>query len=147
MKNEFIEFAKIPISKIMIKEPLFTTPDEKVSVAELFMLKKKISGLPVVNDKKQLRLIGIITQRDIRLARFAMSLENPSTLVRDLMTPNPVVLKEKDTIKDALDKLFDNQIERLPIINNNYQLVGLILERTILKTLKTFLEKSLGMNQ
>ncbi|MHA1727036.1 MAG: CBS domain-containing protein [Promethearchaeota archaeon] len=147
MKNEYKDFAELPIIKIMIKDPLFTTPDEKVSVTELFMLRKKVSGLPVVNDKKQLRLVGIITQRDIRLARFAMSLDNPYTLVKDLMTPNPIVLQENDTIKNALDKLFENQIERLPVINDKFQLVGLILERTILKSLKIFLDKLHYTNQ
>ena len=89
--NRLEEFGNIKVSEIMVYDPLyFTTPDEKISSTELIMLKKKIGGLPVVNDAKSKQLIGIITQRDIRLARFAISLESPKTLIRNLMTPHPI---------------------------------------------------------
>jgi len=134
-QSGYNQFANIKISEIMIKDPFFTTPDEKISTTELLMLKKNISGLPVVKDKNNPQLVGIITQRDIRLARLAMSLDNPSTLVKDLMTPEPIVITEDNTIKDALEKFFEFNIERLPVVSNNHQLVGLILERTILHAL------------
>ncbi|MFW9876733.1 MAG: CBS domain-containing protein [Candidatus Thorarchaeota archaeon] len=78
-ENGLKKFSEIKVSEIMIKDPLSITPDEKISATELLMLRKKIGGLPVVKDQKNNQLIGIITQRDIRLARFAMSLETPNT--------------------------------------------------------------------
>lgn len=138
MRNELEEFGNIKIKDIMIKEPLSITPEEKISKTELLMLKKNIGGLPVIKDGK---LIGIITQRDIRLARFAVSLESPNTLVRDLYTPEPYILKENDTIKDATNKMFKYDVERLPVINQKNELVGLILERQILEQLYKALNK------
>ncbi|TXT59065.1 MAG: putative signal transduction protein [Promethearchaeota archaeon] len=138
MRNELEEFGNIKIKDIMIKEPLSITPEEKISKTELLMLKKNIGGLPVIKDGK---LIGIITQRDIRLARFAVSLESPNTLVRDLYTPEPYILKENDTIKDATNKMFKYDVERLPVINQNNELVGLVLERQILEQLYKALNK------
>ena len=94
------KFSQITVSEIMNKNPLFTTPNEKISTTELLMLRKKVGGLPVIKDQKNKQLIGIITQRDIRLARFAMSLESPNTSVKDLMTSEPFVVKKDDNLKN-----------------------------------------------
>ncbi|MFX1588518.1 MAG: CBS domain-containing protein, partial [Promethearchaeota archaeon] len=96
MENEFKSIGDIKVSEFMIIDPFYTTPDEKISVTELLMLKKNIGGLPVVKDSSEKQLIGIITQRDIRLARFAMNLDSPHTKVKDLMTPHPIILSKDD---------------------------------------------------
>jgi len=119
------KLSEIKASEIMIKNPLSITPDEKISATELLMLRKKIGGLPVVKNQKNNQLIGIITQRDIRLARFAMSLESPNTTVKDLMTSEPFVVKKDDTLKNILEIMFEKNIQRLPVVNNENQLIGL----------------------
>lgn len=132
-------FGQVKISEIMIPDPQFTTPDEKISATELLMLRKKINGLPVVNNNKNRKVVGIITQRDIRLARFAVSLDSKYTTVKDLMTANPIIIKEDNSIKDALIKFFKFDIERLPVVNENGELVGLVVEQKILKKLLDYL--------
>lgn len=135
------QFGDMGISEIMIYDPLYyTTPDEKISTTELLMLRKKIGGLPVVSDVKSKRLIGIITQRDIRLARFAIDLESPKTSIRNLMTPEPIVVRKTDTIKDALEKFFEHNIERLPVVDDDKTLLGLVLQNNILKKLLEHLQ-------
>lgn len=119
----------------MIKEPIFITPNEKASTTELLMLRKNVGSLPVVNNSTDKRVIGIITQRDIRLARFAMNLESPNTRVRDLMTPDPIVAKVTDSLVEVLEKLVKNNIERLPVINENQNLVGYITKQSIIETI------------
>ena len=131
--------GQVKISEIMISDPQFTTPDEKISATELLMLRKKINGLPVVNNDKNRKLIGIITQRDIRLARFAISLDSKYTTVKDLMTANPIIIKEDNSIKDALIKFFKFDIERLPVVNENGELIGLVVEQKILRKLLEYL--------
>ncbi len=138
-KNNLKKFGQIKISEIMIKNPLSITPNEKISTTELLMVRKNIGGLPVVDSSEKKELIGIITQRDIRLARFAMSLDTPNTLVEDLMTSKPFVAKESDTILATLKKMFDNNIERMPVVNNNNELIGLVLEKTILERLLKYI--------
>ncbi|MHA1273413.1 MAG: CBS domain-containing protein [Promethearchaeota archaeon] len=136
------DFGKIKISEIMSREPLFfVTPEDKISKTELLMLKKKVGGLPVVSSEDHKRVIGIITQRDIRLARFAMSLENPYTIVRDLMTPEPHVVKESTTIKELLEIMFKYRIGRLPVVDDNNELIGIVLQSDILKKLFEFLNE------
>lgn len=134
------KFSEIKASEIMIKDPLSITPDGKISATELLMLRKKIGGLPVVKDQKNNQLIGIITQRDIRLARFAMSLESPNTTVKDLMTSEPFIVKKDEVLRNVLELMFEKNIQRLPVVNDNNQLIGLILQNQILKKLFDYMK-------
>lgn len=135
------QFGEIDASEIMVKNPLFITPDEKISKTELLMLRKKIGGLPVIKDQKNRQLIGIITQRDIRLARFAMNLESSKTTVKDLMTSEPFVVKRDEVVRNILKLMFEKKIQRLPVVNDNGQLIGLIVQNQILKKLYEFMKK------
>ncbi len=141
VEDKLNKFGEIKVSEIMIYNPLYVTPDEKISTTELLMLRKNIGGLPVVKDTIKKQLVGIITQRDIRLARFAMNLESPNKTVKDLMTPEPFVVKKDTTIKYALALMFDKKIERLPVVNENNELIGLLLQTNILKSLLEHLKQ------
>jgi len=132
--------SKIKISEFMINNPYFTVPDEKISATERLMLRKNVGGLPVVKNIKNKQIIGIITQRDIRLARFATNLDSPNTRVRDLMTSDPITIKQEETFLVALEKMMTNRIERLPVVNPSKELIGLITEESILERLFKFLK-------
>ncbi|MFX1590910.1 MAG: CBS domain-containing protein, partial [Promethearchaeota archaeon] len=71
-------------------------------------------------------------QRDIRLARFAMNLDSPHTKVKDLMTPHPIILSKDDSLKLALRKMLENKVDRLPVINSNHKLIGLVTKHSIM---------------
>lgn len=133
--NKYSDIEKLTVQDYMIKDPLTITPNAKISTTELLMLKKKIGGLPVIKNNKDKQLIGIITQRDIRLARFALNLESPNTNVRDLMTKDPKVVHKSDSIKKTLQVMFENKVERLPVINNNNEIIGLVIQQDILKAI------------
>lgn len=129
------DIENLTVKDFMIHDPLTITPEAKISTTELLMLKKKIGGLPVIKNNKEKQLIGIITQRDIRLARFALNLESPNTNVRDLMTKDPKVVYKSDSIKKILRIMFENNIERLPVINQNNEIIGLVIQQDILKAI------------
>jgi len=141
MEDHLRQLSELKVSEIMIKDLLFTFPNEKISVSELLMVRKNIGGLPVVKDRKNKQLIGIITQRDIRLARFAMNLDSPNKTVKDLMTPDPFVVKQNNTLKETLEIMFENKIQRLPVVDENKVLIGLVVQNDILKTLLKFMKK------
>ena len=56
------------------------------------------------------------------------------------MTPEPYTIKQNDTIKRVLEVMFNNNIERLPVVNNDNELIGLILEKIILYKLLEYLK-------
>lgn len=136
------QFGEISISHIMIQDPLFVTPDEKISATELLMLRKKVGGLPVVKNKKLLEVVGIITQRDIRLARLALNLDSPNTTVKDLMTPEPYTVKKDEILLNILKLMFQKDIERIPVVDENNQLIGLVVQSQILKKLFDFMQNN-----
>ncbi|MFX1363349.1 MAG: CBS domain-containing protein [Promethearchaeota archaeon] len=141
MEDNLKEFSEIKVSNIMIKDPLFTFPNEKISATELLMIRKNISGLPVVKDRKNMHLVGIITQRDIRLARFAMSVDTPDTTVKDLMTLEPFVVKKNDTLMYVIEMMLGKKIQRLPVVNDSNELIGLVMQNEIIKKLLEYMKK------
>jgi IMP dehydrogenase len=96
-----------------------TVPND-AHVRDVRDIKKKygISGLPVVNNRG--KLLGIITNRDLRFCR------DDSLPVTDVMTKELVVVKGAPTAEEASEKFFENRIEKLPVVDNEGRITGLI---------------------
>jgi IMP dehydrogenase len=109
----------------IIDKPLTIKPNYTLCQAKDVMKDNGVTGLLVTNDDN--RLIGILTSRDIR---FKPSEE---TLVSELMTSKEklVVGNVGISIEDAKKKLMDNRIEKLPIINEDWTLAGLVTSKDI----------------
>ena len=114
----------------MILDPITLTKDAKVLDALNLMKEYSIGGIPIV-DKKQ-KLIGIVTNRDLR---FENEMEKS---ISKVMTSQNLITGTRDlTLKQAEKILQRNKIEKLPIIDSNEKLIGLITFRDIQKiTLK-----------
>ena len=114
----------------MILDPITLTKDAKVLDALNLMREYSIGGIPIV-DKKQ-KLIGIVTNRDLR---FENEMEKS---ISKVMTSQNLITGTRDlTLKQAEKILQRNKIEKLPIIDSNEKLIGLITFRDIQKiTLK-----------
>jgi len=110
----------------MIVDPVTLMEDALVSDALALMQQFKIGGIPIVNQQK--RLIGILTNRDLR---FERTLNRP---IRELMTTeNLVTAPLGTTLEQARDILQSRKIEKLPVVDDNYMLVGLITYKDIMK--------------
>ena len=108
----------------MIAKPICLNPEQSLSEVYEIMKKYSISGLPVTVGNK---LVGILTNRDLRFE------ENLSLKVKDIMTTNVVTAKEGTTLDKAKELLHKNRIEKLPIVDNDFNLVGLITIKDIQK--------------
>ena len=103
----------------MVVNPLTIAPDAKLSDALDLMTENNISGVPVT--KKDGKLVGILTNRDVRFA------SNPSQEVSELMThENLVTVKEAVGHEEAKRLLHQNRIEKLLVVDDDYHCVGLI---------------------
>jgi len=141
MEDDSKLIGQIKVSEFMIYDPFYITPEEKISTTELLMLRKKIGGLPVIKDIKHKRVLGILTQRDIRLARFAMTLDSPNTKAKDLMSSDPIVVYKEDTLQTVLGKMINNNVERLPVVDEKHELIGLITKQSIIEGIYKHLKK------
>ncbi len=101
----------------IIDNPLTVSPTQTVGEVREIMEEKRISGLPVIDEGT---LIGIVTSRDLRFSR------DDSQSVRRVMTPDPVVEVGSPTIESAQDKFDSHKIEKLPVVDREGKLTGLI---------------------
>jgi len=112
----------------MISDPITVAPDQKISDAVDIMRKFGISGLPVTKNG---RLVGILTHRDLR---FEKELDRP---VSDVMTKNPLVTVKPGVDPDeAKDLLHKHRIEKLLVVDESFQLKGLITVKDIEKKIQ-----------
>ncbi len=118
---------------IMITELMTISPTEKVAAADLLMVRNSIGGLPVIENEK---LVGILTQKDIMLSRFSISVGG--LRVEDLMTRNPVTITPDTSLEEILKIMLMKKVERLPVIQDG-KLVGLVMHRQILKKIHDIL--------
>ncbi len=114
----------------MIIDPITLGPDAKISDALKLMARFHISGIPITIEDGT--LVGIITNRDIRFIEDRK--EYHSCAVREYMTKsNLITAPEGTTLDDARDVLHQNRIEKLPVVDKNGKLRGLITVKDIEK--------------
>jgi len=106
----------------IIRDVITVGPDDSVGNTLALMHKHNISGLPVVEKQ---RLVGIVTGRDVRFTEDRFP-------VKDVMTKNVVTAEEGISINEAQQILRDHKIEKLPIVNKEKELIGLITFKDIL---------------
>lgn len=126
VENQALEIQRVKKSESgMILNPITLSPEDKLSRAIQLMKENKISGVPIIEGRK---LVGILTNRDIR---FEKNLDQP---VRDVMTKDVVTTSEKVTSEEAKEVLHKHRIEKLLVVDNDFNLTGLITIKDIEKT-------------
>lgn len=132
-KNMSIEAQAAHVAKVkrfesgVVKEPITIPPDMTVRDVLDLIHKYKISGLPVVEGTK---VVGIVTNRDLR---FETNLDQP---IRNIMTLKDrlVTVSEGATREEAMGLLHKHRLERVLVVNDDFELCGLITVKDIIKT-------------
>lgn len=109
----------------MIYDPLTIRPDQTVGDAMAIMKENRIGGIPVVDGER--KLIGIVTNRDLR---FQTEFDKP---ISEVMTSKNLVTTRNPDLNMAADLLLTNKIEKLPVVDENGRLVGLLTYKDITK--------------
>ena len=133
-KNMSIEEQALEVEKVkksesgMIADPITMDPEQKIYEALEVMRKFSISGLPITKNGK---LVGILTNRDLRFET------NLGQKIEDVMTKENLVTAPVGTpLEEAKKLLHKNKIEKLLVINDNYELKGLITIKDIEKAIQ-----------
>ncbi|WP_026574323.1 IMP dehydrogenase [Bacillus sp. UNC438CL73TsuS30] len=136
-KNMTIEQQAEQVEKVkrsesgVITDPFFLTPEHQVFDAEHLMGKYRISGVPIVNNENEQRLVGIITNRDLRF------IQDYSFKISDVMTKEDLVTAPVGTtLKEAEEILQQHKIEKLPLVDHDGVLKGLITIKDIEKVIE-----------
>jgi IMP dehydrogenase len=124
---EAAEVRLVKQAEEMIERKVISvTPDIMVSEVERLMNENRIGGVPVLEDD---RVIGIVSRRDIR----AIALRRGGERVRAVMTREPITAPEDITTDEALELMYTNKVERLPVVDKNGRLTGIITIQDILE--------------
>ena len=133
-KNMSIEAQADEVDKVkrsengVITDPFSLSPEHTLADADALMAKFRISGVPITEGKK---LVGIITNRDLKFQ------QNFDQKIKDVMTSeNLVTAKAGITLEEAKQILAKSKKEKLPLVDDDYNLVGLITIKDIEKTIK-----------
>ncbi len=133
-KNMTIEEQASQVDKVkrsehgVITDPFYLSPDHLIRDAEALMARYRISGVPITRGKK---LVGILTNRDLRFET------DDSRRIEEVMTSkNLITASVGTTLEDAKKLLAAHRIEKLPIVNDQYELCGLITIKDIEKATK-----------
>ena len=130
-KNMIIEQQALEVRKVkrsesgMILDPITLTLSATVGDAFKIMRENSIGGIPIVNE--DMNLLGIVTNRDLRFEK------DMTLLISNVMTTENMVTTELNDLENAENILKDNKIEKLPIVDANNKLVGLITFKDIIK--------------
>ena len=110
----------------MILNPISIHPEKTVADALGMMAEYKIGGIPVVIEDNT--LVGIVTNRDLRFER------DMEKLIKEVMTQDGLVTTRQSTDLDAAAEILqEHKIEKLPVVDSNYKLIGLITYKDITK--------------
>lgn len=134
-KNMPIEEQATQVNKVkrsengMIADPVTLTKEHTLAKAKDLMATYRISGLPIVDSEN--KLVGIITNRDVKYQ------ENLDVKIEELMTKDNLITSDKNTTLEGAKKiLLENRVEKLPIVDSENKLVGLITIKDIDNQLK-----------
>ncbi len=122
---------KSTCSEIMTSEVVVVSSTDTVQKAAELMKQHDIGPLPVVEDEASRKLIGIITDRDIVINVLAQKKDASKTRVSEAMTSSLVTCRESESLNEALEKMSSYQVRRIPVVDENNRIVGIIAQADI----------------
>ncbi len=116
---------------VMTSNPDVLTPDEPVTRAAQLMRDRNVGIVPVVEDKSSMKLRGVITDRDIAIRHVAEGHGN-SCRVADEVSRQPLATVQPDAdVKDVMNVMKREQVRRVPVVEGDNRLVGIIAQADI----------------
>lgn len=116
---------------VMTKYPICCLPADNVSKAAQLMKMEDVGSIPVIENEDTRKLIGIVTDRDLALQVVADGRSAKSLNVVDVMTREVITCRESDDIQKAVDLMAKHQLRRMPIVDQNQNIVGIISQADI----------------
>jgi CBS domain-containing protein len=117
--------------EVMTKNPVCCLPDDMVVKVAQLMKRENIGPIPVIENEETRKLVGIVTDRDLALKIVAEGRDAKSTKVEAVMTHEVVTCRADDDLQRALDAMSEHQLRRIPIVDNENKIVGIISQADV----------------
>jgi CBS domain-containing protein len=118
-------------SEIMTTNPECCVPTDSVMTAAQIMKSENVGPVPIVEDKDQKKLTGIVTDRDLAIKVVAEALDPKTTPVEDVMSEGLVTCRDNDDVRSVLQLMEENQLRRIPVLDKNDRLQGIIAQADV----------------
>ena len=126
------------VHDVMTDSPRCVTPETSVSDAAVLMESEDVGSLPILDGD---HLAGVVTDRDIVIRAIAKGKDPRGMAVRDVASRELVTVQADDDLMDALQLMATRQVRRLPVVDENNRLVGILSQADVAVSAK---EKSVG---
>jgi CBS domain-containing protein len=115
----------------MTKDPICCLPNDTTAKAAQLMKSGNIGSIPVIENEQTKKLVGIVTDRDLTLKIVAEGRDAKSTRVDAVMTRKVVTCRADDDLQKALDAMSEHQLRRLPVVDNDNNILGIIAQADV----------------
>jgi len=118
-------------NEVMTKNPIYCLPYDSVADAAELMKTVDIGSILVVDNEQTQKLVGIVTDRDLAVKIMANGLDARNTTVEAVMTHDVITCRADDDLQVALDAMATHQLRRIPIVDGNHTVVGIIAQADV----------------
>jgi CBS domain-containing protein len=118
-------------SDVMTQNPVCCVGSDSVIRAAQLMSAGDIGSVPVIDSERNKLLLGIVTDRDLTVKVLGENLDPQETYVEDVMTYDPATCYPGDDVSKATDVMSEHQIRRVPVIDIDGRIVGIISQADI----------------
>lgn len=118
-------------SEVMTKNPTCCLPNDIVSKVAQLMKSKDIGPVPIIENEQTKKLVGVVTDRDLALKIVAEGRDPKSTKAEEVMTRKVVTCHAEDDLQKALDEMSGHKLRRIPVVDNNNRIVGIIAQADV----------------
>ena len=118
-------------NEVMTKNPVCCLPSDTVSTVAGLMKSKDIGPIPIIDNEQTRTLVGILTDRDLAVKIVADGRNPKSTKAEEVMTREIVTCLAEDDLQNALDSMSGHKLRRIPVIDINRRIVGIIAQADV----------------
>jgi CBS domain-containing protein len=118
-------------NEVMTKHQTCCLPSDSVSKVAQLMKTEDVGSIPVIENQDTKKLIGIVTDRDLALQILPDERNSHAMNVVDVMTHEVITCRESDDIQKAVDLMANHQLRRMPIVDRDHRIVGIISQADI----------------
>jgi CBS domain-containing protein len=118
-------------AELMTKNPICCLPDDMVEKVAQMMNRENIGSIPVIENMKTKKLVGIVTDRDLALKIVAEGRDAKTTKVKTVITRKLITCRAEDDLQVALDAMSAHQLRRIPVVGDGNQILGIIAQADV----------------
>lgn len=123
-------------AELMTINPSCSVPSDTAARVAKIMRTEDVGSVPVCESRQSRKLVGIVTDRDLALHVVAEGLDANRTPVEEVMTRQPVTCSPDDDLEKALDAMQLHRVRRIPVVDGNGLLVGIIAQADVATRVK-----------